>query len=130
MKMLGPAIALMLALAQPAMAEAFDAMTTGAVNVRSGAGTEFERLTTLPRGTPVSVNACDDGWCAIKAGDVVGWVSARYLAGLETSGVGVLPTYTPPTIATPPAVKPLVVPRKDYHYFGYSRQHQFQRPFD
>jgi uncharacterized protein YraI len=130
MKMLGPAIALMLALAQPATAVAFEAMTTGAVNVRSGAGTKFERLATLPRGTPVSVRACDEGWCSIKAGDISGWVSARYLAGLDVTGVDVLPTYRPPTVTTPPAVKPLVVPRKDYHYFGYSRQHQFQRPFD
>jgi uncharacterized protein YraI len=129
-----PVIALMLALAWPAGAAAFDAMTTGAVNVRSGAGTEFKRLATLPRGTPVAVDRCDEGWCAIKADEVSGWVSARYLAGLEpTSDGGVVTTYRPPSLDVPaiqPPVKPLVIPRKDYHYFGYSRQHQFQRPFD
>jgi uncharacterized protein YraI len=126
-------IALLLALALPAGAETFGAVTTGAVNVRSGAGTEFERLTTLPRGTPVSVDVCDGGWCSIKADGVSGWVSARYLAGLAAGGVGILPTYRPPSTAVPtipPPVTPLVVPRKDYHYYGYSRQHKFQRPFD
>jgi uncharacterized protein YraI len=89
-----PVIALVLALAWPAGAAAFDAMTTGAVNVRSGAGTEFKRLATLPRGTPVAVDRCDEGWCAIKADEVSGWVSARYLAGLEpTSDGGVVTTY-------------------------------------
>jgi uncharacterized protein YraI len=133
MRMRSLAVAFVLAFALPAAAEAFEAITTGAVNVRSGAGTKFSRLATLPRGTSVSVGRCDRGWCAIEADDVSGWVSARYLAGLGESGGGGVTPYRPPSIimpTVPPPVTPLVVPRKDYHYYGYSRQHKFQRPFD
>jgi uncharacterized protein YraI len=129
--MRGPAIALVLALVLPATAGAFEAITTGAVNVRAGAGTKYTRLATLQPGVTVSVDFCEEGWCAIEADDVSGWVSARYLAGLGAGGE--VTTYSTPSITMPtipPPVTPLVVPRKDYHYYGYSRQHKFQRPFD
>lgn len=122
------AIGLALAFALPVAADAFEATTTSPVNVRSGAGSKYTRLATLPLGTSVWVDSCNGGWCAINAGGVTGWISARYL-----SGAGSNYSYRPPSFkepAIPRYVPPLVVPRKDYHYYGYSRQHKFQRPFD
>jgi uncharacterized protein YraI len=128
MRCIAVALALV-AFGVPAAAHAYQATTISPVNVRAGAGKNFTRLSTLPLGASVWVDFCESGWCAINAGGVTGWVSARYLAG---AGGGAT-AYRPPSLykpAIPTYVPPLVVPRKDYHYYGYGKQHKFQRGFD
>lgn len=61
----------------PAAAEA--ARTTGSVNLRTGPGTMYQVVTTLPPGVLVSVNQCAGGWCSVNAAGVSGWISASYI---------------------------------------------------
>src|ERR671912_9462 len=56
-------------------------ITTASVNFRSGPGTQFSSLRTLPQGTAVDIGDCEDAgsWCAITVGGRSGFVSGRYL---------------------------------------------------
>ena len=65
------------ALAEPGMA-------TGNVNMRSGPGTEYPVITTIPAGAPVEVMGCQS-WCQVAYGGAQGFVSGRYVS---TSGYG------------------------------------------
>lgn len=62
-------------------AQAANAVATGAVNVRTGPGTQYGVLNQLQRGQPVDVRQCSAGWCYVVAAGPDGWVSARYLSG-------------------------------------------------
>jgi uncharacterized protein YraI len=73
------ALATVGAVAVPAAAEA--ARTTGSVNLRTGPGTIYEVITTLPPGVYVSVSRCTGGWCAVNAAGFSGWISASYIGG-------------------------------------------------
>ena len=56
-------------------------VTDGPLNVRSGAGTDYDRVGTLARGDVVSVTEeRADGWFAITSSDLSGYVSAQYLS--------------------------------------------------
>ncbi|MGO4525172.1 SH3 domain-containing protein [Microvirga sp. 2MCAF35] len=61
-------------------------ITTSNVNFRSGPGTQFSSIRTLPEGTAVDIGDCEDSgsWCAITVGGRSGFVSGRYLE--EKSG--------------------------------------------
>jgi len=73
-------------------AAAYPATVTGNLNMRSGPGTGYPVLDTLPPGTVVDVRGCTGSWCDIGSG----WVSASYLA---RGG------YAPaPVVAAPPVV--------------------------
>ena len=114
------------ALAMPVAADADQSMTTGAVNMRGGAGIEHARITTLPAGASVWIHYCVEGWCLAHARGLEGWVSARYLL----SASGHVESYQPPTITAPtaPAVKfPFVMPDRGFHDYGLGDQHKFQR---
>ena len=50
------------------------------VNVRSGAGTEFARLTQLSRGTKVTVLQQTEHWWQVQYGSCIGWMHSDYLA--------------------------------------------------
>lgn len=55
--------------------------TTVNLNVRTGAGLQFDRVTTLPKGTSVSpTGATDNGWTEISYQGAKRWVASRYLA--------------------------------------------------
>lgn len=61
-------------------AYAWPAMTTNALNVRSGPSTNFRVIEALARGTQVDIAECRNGWCKIGLDrGRTGWVSARYL---------------------------------------------------
>jgi hypothetical protein len=62
-------------------------ITTASVNFRSGPGTQFSSLRTLPEGTAVDIGDCEDAgsWCAITVGGRSGFVSGRYLQEKKVS---------------------------------------------
>jgi len=121
-------LGLTMVLTPPVAAHASELVTTGAVNIRAGAGVDQERIATLPPGASMSVDYCRKGWCL---GDVLGlrgWVSARYLSGDAEPQID---SYAPPVITVPsvPAVKfPFVMPDRGFHDYGLGRAHKFQRP--
>jgi uncharacterized protein YraI len=121
-------IAAGLAMMLAAPVAASELVTTGTVNMRTGAGVSNLRIATLPPGAPMSVDYCRKGWCLGSALGLRGWVSARYLSGDAKPQVE---SYQPPVIAVPPvpAVKfPFVMPNRGFHDYGLGKQHQFQRP--
>lgn len=90
-------------------------VTSWALNVRSGPGVGFPRLTSIPNGTVVTLLArtADSFWVkVVLANGTVGWVSTGFLrlsaaiTSLPVEGV-VVPPPTPPT--PPPAFRTHVV---------------------
>ncbi len=53
---------------------------TSSLNVRTGPGTQFNRITAVDWGTPVTVIRESDGWANITFGSTTGWVSAKFLS--------------------------------------------------
>ena len=121
------ALGVTMALTLPVVAHASELVTTGAVNIRAGAGVDQERIATLPPAAPMSVDYCREGWCLGDALGLRGWVSARYLSGNAEPQID---SYMPPIITAPsaPAVKfPFVMPDRGFHDYGLGRAHKFQR---
>jgi len=56
-----------------------DAVTTGAVNLRAGPGTQFPRVTTLPAGAGVDITSCNGAWCRVVYRGMTGFVSRNLL---------------------------------------------------
>ena len=54
--------------------------TTAGVNLRSGPGTNHNRITTVEFGEQVQVAARESGWSFVKAGSRFGWISSDYLS--------------------------------------------------
>jgi uncharacterized protein YraI len=67
-------------LAAAGSASAAEAYTAADLNVRTGPGTEFDRLGTLPANSGVDILNCSSGWCLVHGRGLRGWVSASYLA--------------------------------------------------
>lgn len=59
-----------------ASALAWPATVTSSANVRSGPGTRYPIVTTLPAGTTVDVSSCPAGWCRTQDG----YIAASLLA--------------------------------------------------
>ena len=54
--------------------------TKSVLNVRAGAGTNYEKITTLPAGARVKVvGVKENGWCEIEKDGFSGFVSKKYL---------------------------------------------------
>jgi uncharacterized protein YraI len=72
-------------LAAAAPACATPAVTTANVNFRSGPGTGFTSLGTLPQGTDVDLGDCNDSgsWCAVTVNGKSGFVSGQYVSETE-----------------------------------------------
>jgi uncharacterized protein YraI len=50
------------------------------LNVRDGAGTDYEIVGVIPPAAPgVNIDDCIGGWCHIAWRGVTGWVNARFL---------------------------------------------------
>ena len=80
----------------PGVALAVDGFTTGNVNMRTGPGVGFDKITTLPAGIGVEVLGCtDNGWCQVSAGGPPGWVSGNYIERMSGP---------PPVVVAPPIV--------------------------
>lgn len=54
--------------------------TTANINVRAGEGTKYAIVTTIPKGTPVTMTECDCDWIYVEYNGHRGWVSAKYLS--------------------------------------------------
>ena len=69
-----PILAATTALAAPGV-------TTASVNFRSGPGTSFSSIRTLPAGTAVEIGECEESgsWCAVSVKGQSGFISGRYL---------------------------------------------------
>jgi uncharacterized protein YraI len=70
-------------------AAAVPAVVATDLNVRSGPGTGFPVIASLPRGSTVEVIGCDGSWCQIAQG---GYASRRYLS-LSAAGPAYYPYY-------------------------------------
>lgn len=55
--------------------------TTTALNLRSGPGTSYSVITTIPSGTRVRLSTYRDGWGYITYSNYTGYVSMDYLIG-------------------------------------------------
>ena len=53
--------------------------TTGGVNLRSGPGTSYDKITTVSLGTEVQAAAKQDGWTFVSVGGQFGWINSDYL---------------------------------------------------
>ena len=76
--------------------------TTVNLNMRSGAGTFYGILLTIPSGTQVKVNSTTSGWTNVSYGGKTGYVSSAYLKTTTVSAPIPTPTPTPTPIPTPP----------------------------
>ncbi|MGE0212931.1 MAG: SH3 domain-containing protein [Parvibaculaceae bacterium] len=118
------AAAMALGLLQAAPALAAQAYTATDLNLRTGPGTEYDRILTIPANTGVGVLACQQGWCRVSAFGQIGWVSASYLAaGEDPNPVIVLQPqiyigpghyYRPPHYRPPHYRPPHLRPRPPY----------------
>ena len=54
--------------------------TTAGVNLRSGPGTSYNRITTVDFGEKVQVAARENGWAFVNTGSRFGWISSDYLS--------------------------------------------------
>lgn len=70
-------------------AEARPAVVTADLNIRSGPGTNYRVIGTLPAGARVDVGGCTGSWCRVAGG----YASARYLSGSGVQEVVVNPGY-------------------------------------
>lgn len=51
------------------------------LNLRYGPGVEYEIITSLPKGTPVSIDEyCDCKWVLVEYGGYIGYISTKYLS--------------------------------------------------
>lgn len=66
-------------------AQAADAIVTADLNVRTGPGTRYGVIGSIPNRSPISVHGCTTGygWCQVSYGGLSGWASSSYLAMRE-----------------------------------------------
>lgn len=58
---------------------AYPAQVSRDLNLRTGPGTNYEVIATMPGGAVVDVEGCRDSWCRVDYRGRAGWASARYL---------------------------------------------------
>lgn len=75
-------------------ANAVPATAETSLNVRSGPGTQYEVVGTIPAGTTVDAGACSGSWCRVSFSGGTGFASRSYLAmGGGGPAVAVAPGY-------------------------------------
>ncbi|MEA4969574.1 MAG: SH3 domain-containing protein [Candidatus Pelethousia sp.] len=88
---------------------AVTARTTGNVNLRAGAGTNYTALTTVPNGSEVYVYDRSDGWAQVSYSSYSGYISEKYIHYVN-GYPSIMPTPTPNPSATPaPTASPGVI---------------------
>ena len=81
LKVIAGALALLFGISAPSLAEAANAYATGNVNMRTGPGTGYAQITTIPAGAGVTIRGCLSGysWCDVSFAGRRGWASSNYL---------------------------------------------------
>lgn len=77
--------------------------TTANLNMRTGAGTKYRRITTIPKGTKLTVKNYSGGWYQVTYGGRTGYVIDDYVKVTKTS----LPATNPVTPAPQPTTPPV-----------------------
>lgn len=89
------------------------ALVNVGLNLRTGPGTQFDRITVLPAGTvvPITGRIGSNQWWQVRFGATIGWVSAAYVTvyGICT-GIPVIATPVPPPTFPPTVPPPTAVP--------------------
>jgi uncharacterized protein YraI len=119
------AIAAGTAIALTLPVQALAAYTTGTVNLRSGPGTGYGVIVTIPAGAPVGVQSCVPSWCQVSYAGFNGWMSAAFL-GNEGGPAYV---YPPDADAYPTALPPPYPYYPPYSYGGPSFGFYFGGPW-
>lgn len=85
------------------VAAAAPATAETSLNVRSGPGTEYQVVGTIPAGGAVDVGGCTGSWCQVRFSGGAGFASRSYLAmgGGPAAGVAV-------AVAPAPGGRPLL----------------------
>lgn len=78
------AAAVLVASASAAMAA--PGVVTGNANVRAGAGTGYQVISSVQYGQRVDIEYCAGNWCYVSKPGRDGWVSASYLATTNNWG--------------------------------------------
>ena len=75
------------ALLSATAAQAANAIVTTNLNLRTGPGTNYRTLGSIPNGARVDVRGCTSGygWCQVSYAGRSGWAASRYLAVREGS---------------------------------------------
>ena len=123
------AAALLLAGAGSAAAAAGAA--TGSVNLRTGPGTGYARIATIPAGARVEVLRCA-GWCEVIHAGRRGWASARYIAwGPRVPPPGAYPVlpdrslcHGPQVWSLPYCENPLERSIREFNHGNHMHQHR------
>ena len=55
-----------------------NARTTGNVNLRTGAGTDYAKITTIPKGTNISILSVGNSWTQVSYAGKTGYISNSY----------------------------------------------------
>jgi uncharacterized protein YraI len=86
------------------------AVVTGDLNLRSGPGTGYNVIDTMPAGSRVDILGCTGSWCEVAFGGMTGYASASYLGGGSQAYAAAPPVYVEPPVystrvyrAPPPA---------------------------
>jgi uncharacterized protein YraI len=87
-------------------------VATGDVNLRSGPGTSYAKITTIPAGAPVEVFQCSN-WCEVTFGGAHGFAHARYISAGGYAA--------PPVVYQPPPVYAYQQPLPPSAYWRYGR---------
>ena len=59
--------------------------TTDKLNLRSGRGTKYKILTTIPKGKTISVSSIKDNWGKVTYGGKTGYCSMKYMSRVKSS---------------------------------------------
>lgn len=75
-------------------------VTTDNLNVRTGPGTNYTKLGTIPKGTTVTIigNLPEKKWYKIQYGSQVGYVSAVYISNVKETETSTTTTEQPPVV--------------------------------
>ena len=61
-----------------ALAESGTVYTTGNVNMRKGAGTDYSRILTIPSGTNITLLSAGNKWSQVSYGGRTGYIHNNY----------------------------------------------------
>jgi uncharacterized protein YraI len=109
------AVALLLGSAGVASA----AVVEGDLNLRSGPGTSYRVIDTMPAGANVAILGCTGSWCRVSFRGIEGYASASYLGG----GGPVYAAEPPVYVAPPPPVFGIGIGFSDGWRHGWHHRH-------